>query len=76
MPTKRQRTARAHRPQGLSPAELEWLTGSPQPGANRFWVHLRSAEKVARCRALIEAHDDLIPAGRLPALLADLEHWA
>ncbi len=75
MPTKRQRIGRAHRPQGVSPAELAWLTGSPQPGANRFWAHVRGAEKVARCRALIEAHDDLIPHGRLPRLLDDLAHW-
>ena len=75
MPTKRTRASRTHRPQGLSAAELQWLSGEAVPGANRFWVHVRGAEKAARARWLIEEHGDLIPDGRLPALLDDLAHW-
>ena len=76
MPTKRPRIARAHRPQGLTAEELAWLTGKPVPGMNVFWVHLRGREKCERCRHLLEEHADLIPPGRLPVLLSDLEHWA
>lgn len=72
MPTKRSRP----RPiAGVTPAELEWLTGEPQAGANRWWQHKRGAEKLARCRELIEHYAHLIPAGRLEVLARDLEHW-
>lgn len=75
MPTTRRRKTRPQRLATLSPAELEWLTGIPQQGANRFWIHGRGAAKVARCRELMLEHADLIPPGRLPALEADLEFW-
>lgn len=32
--TKRTRKRRAA---SFTPAELEWLTGEPKPGANKFW---------------------------------------
>lgn len=75
MPTTRKRKTRPQRLASVSPAELEWLTGTPQPGANRFWIHGWGDAKVARCRALMQEHADLIPPGRLPALEADLEFW-
>lgn len=75
MPTTRRRKTRPQRLASVSPAELEWLTGTPQPGANRFWIHGRGDAKVARCRALMQEHAELIPPGRLPALEADLEFW-
>ncbi|MFA6312645.1 MAG: hypothetical protein WCV99_12425 [Sterolibacterium sp.] len=75
MPTNRRRKVRPQRLASVSPAELEWMTGEPQPGANRFWIHTRGDAKVARCMALMQEYAELIPPGRLPALEADLEFW-
>jgi hypothetical protein len=75
VPTKRRRIDRKRTPQDITPAELQWLTGEPQPGANPFWQHARGTAKAARARALLDSHDHLIPAGRLPALLDDVRHW-
>ena len=52
MPTKRSRLSRAPHLQGVTPSELQWLTGEPQPGANKYWQHTRGAEKAERCREL------------------------
>jgi hypothetical protein len=70
------RASRTHRPQGLSAAELQCLSGQAVPGANRFWVHLRGAEKVERCRALMAEFPNLISDGRLAILEDDLRHWS
>ena len=75
MPSKRTRISRLRRLEGPSPAELQWLTGKPQEGANRFWKFTHGAEKVARCRALIESCGNLIPRGRLGILAQDLAFW-
>jgi hypothetical protein len=77
MPTNRTRTRRAPLAEELQPTpeELQWLTGVPQEGANRFWVHTWGRDKAARCRRLVAEHADLIPPRRLPALLADLARW-
>ena len=70
MPTKRQRIGRAHQAAGVSPSEMAWLTGKPQPGANKFRQHL-AGQRVARGLAgLLEEHADLIPEGRLRSALA------
>jgi hypothetical protein len=76
VPTKRVRVGRQRRPQSISPAELAWLTGEPQKGANRFWVHTRGAAKVARLRALMAEYAEVIPPGRLALLEQDLGHWS
>ena len=76
MPTKRSRVARGWRSAALSPAELQWLSGQAQPGANRFWAHTRGAAKAERCRQLLHEHAHLVPVGRMPKLLRDIEHWA
>jgi len=75
MPTNRRRVRRTPRPSGLSPSEIQWLTGRPQEGANVFWQHVRGHDKVVRCRRLIAENGELIPPGRLPALIEDLKHW-
>jgi len=75
MPTTRRRKTRTQHLASLSPAELEWLTGEPQPGANRFWRHVCGIAKFERCWLLMQEHAELIPLGRLPALEADLEFW-
>jgi hypothetical protein len=54
---------------------LQWLTGEPQAGANRFWVHTRGEAKAVRCRELLALYADLIPSGRLALLERDLAHW-
>ena len=36
MPTNRSRRTRSRRAAKLTGAELQWLTGAPQPSANRF----------------------------------------
>ena len=76
MPSNRRRMPRVPRLTGPSPAELEWLTGKPQPGANRFWCHIRGEAKVTRCRALMAEHAALIPLDRLPGLERDLQFWS
>jgi hypothetical protein len=58
-----------------SPAEVEWLSGKQQEGANRFWKHLRGAKKVERCRWLIKQYRQLIPRGRMTTLERDIQHW-
>lgn len=75
MPTTRRRKTRPQRLASVSPAELEWLTGIPQQGANRFWIHGRGDAKVERCKMLMQEYADLIPLGRLPALQRDLAFW-
>jgi len=75
MPTKRTRISRRRTEGAVTPSELEWLTGEPQPGANRFWRLNRSPERLARRRALLETHAHLIPPGRLAALENDVAHW-
>jgi hypothetical protein len=60
----------------LQPEELQWLTGTPQPGANPFSQHVRGARKVERCRQLLAEHAHLVPPGRRARLLEDLAHWA
>jgi hypothetical protein len=76
VPTKRVHILRAPQRHGLSPDELAWLSGRAQLGTNKFWPHRRDDEKLARCRALLESHAHLVPAGRLPRLLDDLARWA
>ncbi len=75
MPTTRRKKTRPQRLASVSPAELAWLTGETQPGANRFWIHARGDAKVTRCRALMAEHAALIPLKRLPALERDLHFW-
>jgi len=63
MPVKRKRTSR--RPAALSPAEIQFLTGVPQPGANVFFQNaLRSGNLLPRVRELIAQHASIIPARR------------
>lgn len=77
MPTNRKRISRIRRADDLTPEELEWLTGVPQAGANAFWkFRCWLPDQLARCRELVERHAALIPPGRLPKLLQDIEHWA
>jgi len=75
MPVKRKRTNR--RPVALSPAEIQFLTGVPQPGANVFFENaLRAGNLLPRVRELIAWHSAMIPPRRRRAidkLLATLE---
>lgn len=64
------------RPGELSPEERQWLTGEHEPAANPFWQHTRGAAKAERCRQLLHEHSHLVPVGRMPKLLRDIEHWA
>ena len=76
MPSNRRRMPRVPRLTGPSPAELEWLTGQPQPGANRFWRHVRGAAKIERCMTLMQEHAALIPLDRLSQRDRDLQFWS
>jgi hypothetical protein len=67
---------RQPRSEAITPAELQWLTGKPQEGASKFWIHVRGAEKVARCRDLIARHPHLITRGRMAVLEKDMAFWA
>jgi len=75
LPTTRRKKTRPQRLASVSPAELEWLTGEPQPGSNRFWRHVRGIAKIERCTMLMQEHAVLIPLDRLPLLQRDLEFW-
>ena len=75
MPTNRRRTRRTPRQTGITPSELEWLSGEPQDAANRFWKHDHSPERMARRRELLDQYPELIPPGRVAELRREITTW-
>jgi hypothetical protein len=75
MPSKRTRILHVWRQPGLSPSELEWLTGTPQEGSNKFWIFCTDGAQLARREWLVERFESLVPAGRKATLESDLRQW-
>jgi hypothetical protein len=74
MPTNRRRRVRVQK--GLSPEEIQWLTGVEQEAATKLWRFRIEPNRVTRCREIMQTYAHLIPRGRRPELEADLRLWA
>jgi hypothetical protein len=74
MPSKRKRMTRQRRSETISPAEMEWLTGAPQEGANRFELlelkYLTTLDRMDRAAAVLDRAAGVVPAERIAELRA------
>ena len=75
MPTNRSRRTRSRRAAKLTGAELQWLTGAPQPSANRFeLISLELPTRPAdfdRIDALLARAGGVVTPDRLAELKAE-----
>lgn len=75
MPTKRTRRTRQRKHvEGLTPTELQWLTGVAQPDANTYAMldleHPGTEAQRERRLYILAHHLDLVPQSRRPVLAA------
>lgn len=72
MPTLRTTRRRSRKPKNFTPAQLQYLTGEPQTGANKFeLMHLEHASRPAEIEALNDLLDraaGIVPAERIEQL--------
>lgn len=72
MPTNRMRRSRRRTSARLTPAELQWLTGQEQPGANPFELlllkYLTGPSRFARAEGILERAAGIVPEERIAEL--------
>lgn len=77
MPTERPKRRRQRRKSGFTAAELQFLTGEPQAGANKFeslgLEHPTRPDDFARIDALLTRAGGIVSAERIAELTARID---